>query len=153
MVDTTDKEALKQVLMPPSTVLKQIFSNVGDGEVSDELVSSAARKVLLSTKDVKWWLEHLAEVVRNRKRGAAKAAATRQRKKQVGGSTKQAASTTKQPVREEGYCATCGVDYYSDTGEFWIACDLCEQWYCASCEQLTEEPTSETYICSSCCAK
>ena len=33
------------------------------------------------------------------------------------------------------------------------ACDLCEQWYCASCEGLTEEPTNETYICSSCCAK
>ena len=54
--------------MPPSTVLKQIFSNVGDGEVSDELVSSAARRVLLNTKDVKLWLEHLAKVVRNRKR-------------------------------------------------------------------------------------
>ena len=42
--------------MPPSTVLKQTFSNVGDGEVSDELVSSSARKVLLSTEDVKLWL-------------------------------------------------------------------------------------------------
>ena len=39
--------------MAPSTVLKQIFSNVGDGEVSNELVSSTARKVLLSTEDVK----------------------------------------------------------------------------------------------------
>ena len=49
--------------------------------VSDELVSSAARS-LLNTKDVKLWLEHLAEV-RNRKSRAAKAAATRQRKKKT----------------------------------------------------------------------
>ena len=82
MVDIADKEVLKQVLMPPSTVLNQIFSNVGDGEVSDELVSSTARKVLLSTEDVKLWLKHLTEVVKNRKRGAAKAAETR-RKKQL----------------------------------------------------------------------
>ena len=107
MVDTTDKEGLKQ----------QIFSNVGDDEVSHELVSSATRKVLLNTKDVKLWLEHLVEVVRNCKRGAAKVAAIRQRKKQVRSSTKQATSTTKQPVREEGYYATCGVDYYSGTGD------------------------------------
>ena len=64
-MDIADKEVLKQVLMPPSTVLKQIFSNAGDGEVSDELVSSTAREVLLSTEDVKLWLEHLAEVIRN----------------------------------------------------------------------------------------
>ena len=132
MVDIADKEVLKQVLMPPSTVLKQTFSNVGDGEVSDELVSSTARKVLLSTEDVKLWLEHLAEVVRNRKRGAAKAAETRRRKKKADKSTNQATSTTvtvtEQPatVREEGYSASCGVDYDSDTGGFWIACDLCE---------------------------
>ena len=67
--------------MPPSTVLKQILSN--GGEVSDKLVSSTARKILLSTKDVRLWLEHLAEVVRNHKRGAVKAAATRQRSKLV----------------------------------------------------------------------
>ena len=120
MVDIADKEMLKQVLMPPSTVLKQIFSNVGDSEVSDELVSSTTRKVLLSTEDVKLWLEHLAEVIRNR---AAKAAETRQRRKNADKSTNQATSTTvtvtEQPVtvREEGYCASCGVDYGSDTGE------------------------------------
>lgn len=50
MVDIADKEVLEQVL---KRVLLQIFSNVGDGEVSDELVSSTARKVLLSTEDVK----------------------------------------------------------------------------------------------------
>lgn len=152
MVDTSDKEALKQVSMPPSMVLKQIFSNAG--EVSEELVSSAARRVLLSTKDVNLWLEHLAEVVRNRKRGAVKAAATRLRKKQAGSLTMQAStSTTEQQIRDEGHCATCGVDYNDDTGEFWILCDLCEQWFCASCEGLSEEPTTETYICSNCCVK
>ena len=69
----SNKEALKHVSIPPSTVLNQIFSDVSDGEVSDDVVSSTARKILLSTED---WLEHLAEVVRNLKRGAAKAAAT-----------------------------------------------------------------------------
>ena len=155
MVDIADKEVLKQVLMPPSTVLNQIFSNVGDGEVSDELVSSTARKVLLSTEDVKLWLKHLTEVVKNRKRGAAKAAETRRKKKATNQTTSTTVTVTEQPatVREEGYCASCGVDYASDTGQFWIACDLCEQLYCASCEGLTEQPTTETYLCSSCCAK
>ena len=101
---------------------------------------------------MKLWLEHLAEVVRNRKRGAAKAAETRRKKKATNQATSTTVTVTEQPatVREEGYCASCGVDYASDTGQFWIACDLCEQWYCASCEGLTEEPTTETYLCSSC---
>ena len=156
LVDTSDKQALAKVLMPPSVLLKQIFSGIRDGEVSDELVSSAARRVLLSTSDVKMWLEHLAEVMRNRKRGAAKVAATRQRKKQAGTTTTSTGEQTEQIHDDNGqqcHCTTCGVNYYSDTGEFWIACDLCEQWYCASCEGLLEEPTTETYICSSCCAK
>ena len=57
---------------------------------------------------MKLWLEHLAKVVRNRKRGAAKAAAT---KKVISNSTNQTTSTAEQPVRDEGYC---GVDYSSE---------------------------------------
>ena len=36
------------------------------------------------------------------------------------------------------YCGTCGKEYEdeSEAEELWIGCDMCEQWYCGSCEGL-----------------
>ena len=87
------------------------------------------------------------------KEGAVKVAATRQMrstqmKKSTGCEVEQD-STSKED--EAYYCSTCGVDYYTDAGAFWIACDLCRKWYCANCEGLVEEPKSLNYICKNCC--
>ena len=39
----------------------------------------------------------------------------------------------------------------AETPELWIACDLCDVWYCGTCEHLTSVPEEEdTYICSKC---
>lgn len=40
-------------------------------------------------------------------------------------------------------CGTCGIEYSEDLEQNWIGCDQCQQWYCATCEVLTEEPTQE----------
>ena len=44
---------------------------------------------------------------------------------------------------KEDYSGLCGASYSSSTAEFWIACDLCDTWYCGACEQLTQEPSSD----------
>ena len=55
-----------------------MFSDLGNGQVTDDFICNAAKRVLLTT-EVKIWLDHLSQVVRNRKRDAAKAAVTRQK--------------------------------------------------------------------------
>ena len=51
-VDTNDPAALKSV-KPPSSVLKQKFSELGNKLVTDEFIEDAARSVLLSVEDTK----------------------------------------------------------------------------------------------------
>ena len=31
----------------------------------------------------------------------------------------------------------------AETPELWIACDLCDVWYCGTCEHLTSVPEEE----------
>eukprot|EP01023_Acetabularia_acetabulum_P065813 TRINITY_DN8761_c0_g1_i1.p1 TRINITY_DN8761_c0_g1~~TRINITY_DN8761_c0_g1_i1.p1 ORF type:complete len:238 (+),score=45.33 TRINITY_DN8761_c0_g1_i1:138-851(+) len=47
-------------------------------------------------------------------------------------------------------CPTCGKTYRS--GEFWIACDYCESWYCARCSNMNEEKADAVKVwkCSQC---
>ena len=157
MIDVTDKRAMERVIMPPSIILKQSFSDLckSGAIISDDILNSLAKKTLLTIQDVKIWLDHLAEILRNQKRGAVKAAATRQMRstKKSTSSEVERNSTSKDigGQDEAYYCSTCGVDYYTDTGAFWIACDLCRKWYCANCEGLVEEPKSLNYICINCC--
>ena len=34
--------------------------------------------------------------------------------------------------------------------ELWIACDLCDRWFCGPCEGVTAPPEVETYVCVDC---
>lgn len=132
MTDVTDSKAVNATALPPSCILKGEFSK------SNRIaVNEAAKKALLSTEDAQIWLDHLQTVVENRKRGAAKAAATRKAKKR---------QTTVY------HCGKCDKVYSSETEEceLWIGCDLCDRWYCATCENLTVAPETERYICSIC---
>lgn len=47
-------------------------------------------------------------------------------------------------------CGTCGQNYNSD--EFWIGCDICEQWYHGKCVKITpaKAETIKQYKCPSC---
>ena len=277
MVDVTNPAALECVAKPPSLILKKMFAELDGKDVTEDFVTSAAESVLLSVEDTRIWLDHLGTVLKNRRRGAAKAAATRQLRKasasssthgctsqagasqshmahacaqstsrpnvsvfqtsQTGASettallhtcTSQApptnasvslveasrtmctilranvsesdeagalgntyttisqprqANASASPVAQIGttciqpsqtiasvsqtrpsepmdspsqkelqdYCGTCGKDYYncSESG-FWVACDLCDRWYCSSCEHLSSEPTTDYYMCIKC---
>lgn len=161
LVDTTDQDALRHVPKPPSTVLKQLFTQLGGSPVMENFIEDAARSVNLSTEETKIWFDHLDTIVQNRRRGAAKAAVTRQAKKvQAQQSTSKQSSQKRHEKQrsdqtdEDSFCGKCGKEYSSTptcTGEFWIGCDLCYKWYCCSCKGLSEEPVSETYLCSSCC--
>ena len=134
-VDTNDPAALKSI-KPPSVVLKQKFSELVNKLVTED----DARSVLLSVEDMKIWIDHLATVVQNRKR-----AWLRQQ------SAQQQSDHVEREGSEECYCGTCGKDYSTSPNEFWIGCDLCDAWYCYYCEDLTTEPTSETYFSKKCC--
>ena len=144
----------RSVVMPPSLILKENFTELCKSEspISDEMINMAAKETLLSCDEVRLWINHLKEVITNQKRGRAKAASTRQRKKN---STCNRADVSRKDndalCNQDAYnCTTCGVAYAEDEGEFWIACDSCSNWYCASCENLAEEPKSETYTCKHC---
>lgn len=130
--------------MPPSIVLKEFFDKGSNREGAAE---AAAKKVLLSVEETKFWFTHLQTVVDNRKRGAAKAALTRQRKKQEKMSQSKSDSDG-----DNEQCGSCKQIYSKSDSQFWIFCDHCQVWFCSTCEGLFSEPESITYCCSKCSA-
>lgn len=72
------------VMEPPSVVLKRKSSSfvktVDPSAIGDDEIEECARETLLSTKEVRMWFSHLAEVKEHRTAGAIKAARTRQAK-------------------------------------------------------------------------
>ena len=164
MINVTDTSALKSLQMPPSILLKDVVSKLGDSPLSETFLVEEAKKVLLTSEETKIWIEHLLAVIQSRKRGAAKAAATRRRKKEqaqrqsmemveseLDPSTQQECTQKPEATTEECFCSTCGDEYNLSDSLFWICCDLCLLWYCAACEKLLKEPNSERYICKTCC--
>lgn len=109
--------------------------------MSEDIINMAAKETLLSCDEFRLWINHLNEVITNQRRGRAKAAITRQRKKN---STCHRADVSRKDnalQKQDAYnCSACGVAYAEDKGECWITCDSCSNWYCASCENLDEEP-------------
>ena len=67
---------------PPSVIMKEAFQGL-NGEPSPSFIVELAKKCLLPSDEVSFWIEHLQQIQKNRKRGAAKAAATRRLKKQA----------------------------------------------------------------------
>ena len=66
-----------------------------------------------------------------------------------------------QMVKEEGgdkdqayLCGTCGGSY-SNNGEFWIGCDICENWYHGNCVRITPAKAEhiKQYKCPACSNK
>lgn len=54
---------------------------------------------------------------------------------------------------ESYHCGTCRKEYQESgdsADEFWIGCDLCDQWYCSSCERLCVPPQVDIYLCIKC---
>ena len=82
LVDVRDSLALSNVPRPPSAVLKRLFSS-SNGVISDTMMDSASKEVLLPCEECQIWLSHLQTVMENRRRGAKKAAATRKAKLQT----------------------------------------------------------------------
>ena len=93
LVDVCNAEGLSRVPNPPSAVLKQLFSS-SNGVISEDMIESAAKKVLLPSHECSVWLNHLRTVVENRRRGAQKAAATRRAKRTQAGRCRSGSSTT-----------------------------------------------------------
>ena len=145
LVDVTNQQSTRSVAHLPSTVLKELFSKA-DGKIEQEsFIENASRQALLAPGDTKIWLEHLRTIVQNRKQGAA---ATRRAKR-------ASAISASTPVVNDGslcFCGKCGKQYAEETeeSELWIACDLCEKWYCCQCENLNSPPETEIYTCTVC---
>ena len=104
---------------PPSLLMKEAFQKLTE-EPTPEFIEGLARKCLLPPSEVSFWIEHLQQVQKNRRRGAAKAAITRQNRKQT-----QNMETSEDLTSEAVFCGVCG-DLYeqlTDEVENWVGCD------------------------------
>ncbi len=129
-MDTADPDDVKSIVMPPSVVLKDTFSISGDKIEC----SGLAQKVLLSEEETQIWLDHLATVIQNSKRGAANAALTRKRKSNLvetnnpgtskGTNNETSSNETSNKKSDETYCGVCKIEYNESETGFWIRCDL-----------------------------
>ena len=136
---------------PPSATIKQRLVDLNGREVTENFVQDVAKDVLLTSEEVKIWLDHLVTVFENRRRGAAKSAATRKAKQQKHQQQETApAESDNETENQEYYCAHCQIPYKVSTARFWVGCDSCDKWYCGPCEGLTREPTVEIYFCTKC---
>ena len=136
---------------------KDAFTKLKEYPPPAEYITDLAKKVLLTPEDTRLWLEHLHTVLINRKRGAKKAAATRAKSKRSASTpqSKPANNTTAMAhdhLSETYHCGSCGKEYIeqTDVEELWIGCDLCELWYCGSCEGLQTAPELDVYVCIKC---
>ena len=142
--DIFNPDALKLVARPPSMVLKEIFFRQStDAIMTEDFIQQIAKKVLLPCGEVGMWFEHLKNINENCKRGAAKAAATRLAKRR---------SLQQSEESSQSACGKCGESETEET-ENWVACDTCDTWYHFSCENLTEPPTTDRYVCINNCKK
>ena len=73
---------LPRMINPPSQLIKEAFNALKGQAPSDIFLQQVASRCLLPTDEVHIWFIHLADVQKNRKRGAEKATATRRLKKQ-----------------------------------------------------------------------
>lgn len=85
-VDIHDNHALSKLPMPPSVVLKELFS-ANNGKIEERMLNDIAKRVLLPPEECKIWLQHLQSVVENRRRGARKAAESRRARLQEASGT------------------------------------------------------------------
>lgn len=149
-IDTKDKDSLGMCVPPLSVVLKNEFLKLQGYPPPQDVISTLAKKVLSTPKITRLWLDHLHNVLLNRKRGAKKATATRAKAKMAvgtqltltaGATPSQSCTTTATPTvptppivenTRSYFCGTCGKDYNEedDSGELWIGCDACDHWYC-----------------------
>ena len=83
MIDVTDPAVIQLAAKPPSMVLKQMLSELGGQPMTDYFLVTAAKSVLLTKEEVKIWIDHLITILKNHKRGAAKATATRRMRQQT----------------------------------------------------------------------
>ena len=69
---------------PPSCILEKFFNEKGSiMSIEEEEIMNLSKKCLLSSDDVKLWLEHLSQVAENRRKGVEKAKATREKRNEL----------------------------------------------------------------------
>ena len=95
-------------------------------------------KTLLPPHEVEMWIQHLATIADNCRRGALKAADTRRRKAEIHSN------------KTVYFCGVCHDHYhdYTDEQELWIACDSCDVWFHFVCVGLQSEP--DKLFCDNC---
>ena len=171
-----ENDDLRKIVKPPSCILKNKFSELG-GLIADETLQSISKEVNLPVEEVSIWFDRLRTVLKNCQRGAR---STHRRRQLTGHAEKSriisvnvrqgkqqrdevSKNKTDQQVREQEttpendacFCGSCGRDYFDSSNSndnFWVGCDLCDRWYCATCEGPMEEPTTDTYLCTKCIA-
>lgn len=93
-------------MKPPSQILKA-YDKLKDKDFSDAYINEMEKATLLPPEEVGYWLKHLKNIRRNRRRGTQKAAQTRRQK------------------RGTRYFCSCGQEYLTITEDIeqWIGCD------------------------------
>ena len=118
--------------------MKAAFGKKKSGELASESeLTRVAKECLLPISEVKIWFEHLANIQRNRKRGAQQAAETRRAKKN-------------KSLSEQ--CSICREYYEEETEEtqYWIECALCKWWFHFECVGVCVGGEPDVFNCSSC---
>ena len=101
MFDTENEGELKEIIKPPSVVLKEQFSESG-GLITEGSLQSISKNVNLTVEEVSIWFDHLKAVLKNHQRRAKKAAETRRRRKQIAGQAKQVSGNEGEKRNDKG---------------------------------------------------
>lgn len=110
------------------------------------------------------WFDHLRQIRKNRKRGAAKAAETRHQKRiqanmaDLNVETTTSSSTRRQKQKaantadtETTLCGVCTEEYEeTEEPEDWISCDMCLGWFHFQCVHVDPGSIPDRFICEGC---
>ena len=141
---------------PPRDIIEDAFKTLErpDGVFREESVEELARANLLSTDDVKMWLEHLESVEQRRLCGARRAQTTRMAKKQAAEQRVQTVNMVTVPADSDGDDEAEDDFCLCHQGEYgkMIGCDNaeCEQeWFHYECVGIRRKPRGSWY-CPNC---
>jgi len=144
---------------PPTHLLKEAFNKLKDD--SDEYVWQVARECLLFPAEIEMCFDHLRQIQKKRKRGAAKAAETRPQKRiQTNTADLNAEATSSSSTRqkqkantadtETTLCGVCTEEYEETEEPEWISCGMFLGWLHFQCVHVDPGSIPDRFICERC---
>ena len=153
-VDVTSNSALLLSSPPLSSILKNEFSKLKDYSPQEDLYRQIVKKSLLTPEDTKIWIDtplHSIKSEVHRKQLPLDVPRKLRTLSPVGqiSTAHPALNSRRDDVTS---MEAVGRSFEDETVEVeqWICCDLCNQWRCGACENLSSLPTTDIYLCIKC---